>query len=262
MIVLAWLQKPLHKMKVFVANRIAMIRDFLQDSEWQHVQSEYNPADLPSRGVSAKELAKSELWWKGPPWLSLQVQQWPSQPEITVEELPGIKKEPAVVLLSTENGKFQLWSHYSCYNKLTRVLAWVLKFAHKCKSSAAADRTDSTASSDHPELHLMFDDYRMAETALLIQRQKESFSDEYQSLLMNKSVSPSSKLRGLSDVMLKCHDNMKMIKVRGRASEKWLTPVNARSCWKQHTECMDMLELPPSLASWPTNFISLGLRKR
>ncbi len=29
--------------------------------------------------------------------------------------------------------------------------------------------------------------------------------------------------------MLKCHDNMKMIKVRGRASENWLTPVNALS---------------------------------
>ena len=76
-------------MKVFVANRIAMIRDLLLDSEWQHVQSEYNPADSPSRGVSAKELTKSELRWKGPPWLSLQVQQLPSQPEINVEELPN-----------------------------------------------------------------------------------------------------------------------------------------------------------------------------
>lgn len=66
-IVLAWMQKPLHKLTTFVANRVAAIYETIPGVSWRHVGTEDNPADLPSRGMAAEELVTSQLWWHGPP---------------------------------------------------------------------------------------------------------------------------------------------------------------------------------------------------
>ena len=47
-------------------------------SQWQHVVTEENPADLYTRGPTPKELSGSSLWWHGPTWLlSEDKANWP-----------------------------------------------------------------------------------------------------------------------------------------------------------------------------------------
>ncbi len=93
MIVLAWLQKPLSKLKVFIANRVALIDQLLPQVKWKHVKSGDNPADLPSRGVSVNDLIQSRLWWHGPEWLR-ENEVWPDViVSIPDDQLPGIKKK-------------------------------------------------------------------------------------------------------------------------------------------------------------------------
>lgn len=67
-VVLAWIRAPSNKWKTFVANRVAEIQE-LTNTNWEHVETAMNPADLLSRGMSATELQQSDLWWKGPHWL-------------------------------------------------------------------------------------------------------------------------------------------------------------------------------------------------
>lgn len=39
-------------------------------SRWRHCSEQTNPADLPSRGVSLKDLLGSSVWFNGPSWLT------------------------------------------------------------------------------------------------------------------------------------------------------------------------------------------------
>ena len=67
-IVLAWLQGPPGRRTTYVVNRVADVQQVLPPEVWNHVRSEHNPADCASRGVSATQLLKHDIWWHGPRW--------------------------------------------------------------------------------------------------------------------------------------------------------------------------------------------------
>ena len=46
--------------------------------QWRFCPGFQNPADIPTRGMSANELLKSELWHHGPRYLQLPPDQWPT----------------------------------------------------------------------------------------------------------------------------------------------------------------------------------------
>lgn len=55
-IVLSWLAEPPCFWTTFVANRVSKIIQIINPSNWYHVMSESNSADLASRGVYPQEL--------------------------------------------------------------------------------------------------------------------------------------------------------------------------------------------------------------
>ena len=78
--VLHWLSSD-ENLPTFVRNRVAVIKSVPQ-VEFRYVKSSFNPADLPSRGVTSSSLSSNELWWHGPSFLS-------SACAITVAVVPG-----------------------------------------------------------------------------------------------------------------------------------------------------------------------------
>ncbi|GFW77406.1 integrase catalytic domain-containing protein [Trichonephila clavipes] len=68
-IALAWIKKPLAQLKTFVRNRVSIIQELTESDFWKHVNSENNPADILSRGISPDKIQHCELWWFGPPFL-------------------------------------------------------------------------------------------------------------------------------------------------------------------------------------------------
>ncbi len=62
-IVLHWLAKDHTQLEKFVSNRVRLIVDTLPPRHWKHVKSGDNPADLASRGLHARQLIESTLWW-------------------------------------------------------------------------------------------------------------------------------------------------------------------------------------------------------
>ena len=67
--VLYWIHSGTYNWSTFVANRIKSIRDGSPVSQWFHVNTKENPADLPSRGCTLQELKHQSLWWHGPKFL-------------------------------------------------------------------------------------------------------------------------------------------------------------------------------------------------
>ena len=86
-IALRYIFNETRRFVTFVANRVAVIREGSKPSQWRHVRSEVNPADLVSRGIKASETEKLEVWKHGPDFLWKDSKEWPQQPTDLYQEL-------------------------------------------------------------------------------------------------------------------------------------------------------------------------------
>ena len=55
----------------YVQHQVDEIRNLPLKDSWQNCPGHSNPAHLPSLGLTAKDLATREMWWKGPAFLYL-----------------------------------------------------------------------------------------------------------------------------------------------------------------------------------------------
>jgi hypothetical protein len=83
-----WIQSPSTHPDIYVSNRVDKIWKASEPTEWRHVPGKENPADLASRGVSAADLKKSNLWYHGPEWLKGPKEGWPQCRTISIDEVP------------------------------------------------------------------------------------------------------------------------------------------------------------------------------
>ncbi|XP_055633801.1 uncharacterized protein LOC129774128 [Toxorhynchites rutilus septentrionalis] len=61
-VALAWIYGGASRWKTFVANRVAEITTLLPAINWQHVDTNNNPADLISRGALPAQIINNSLW--------------------------------------------------------------------------------------------------------------------------------------------------------------------------------------------------------
>ena len=87
MTTLHWIKGIDKEYKQFVQNRVTEIRQLIPIESWNHCPGYENPADLPSRGMSAEALQESQIWWHGPPWLLEGKDEWPNLTVVT--EMPS-----------------------------------------------------------------------------------------------------------------------------------------------------------------------------
>ncbi|XP_044574134.1 uncharacterized protein LOC123258335 [Drosophila ananassae] len=198
-IVLAWLSKPPCTWTCFVANRIAKITQSVDAGKWSHVRSEFNPADLASRGVAPQDLASSNLWWNGPQWLQLPKEQWPtpieSVPETELEQRP-IKCNLAKLPPSED-----YIDRFSDLSRALRVTVYVLRFLRRCKVPSTVLPTEiSTA------------EIREAQECLHVLTQRQGYPKEYSCLLKKQQIPSSSPLKNLNPFL----DHRGVLRASGR----------------------------------------------
>ena len=58
----SWIKQVPSRWKTFISNRISEIQTLTLKERWAHCPGVDNPVDLVSRGISAQELVKSDIW--------------------------------------------------------------------------------------------------------------------------------------------------------------------------------------------------------
>ena len=66
---LYWINTPAYKQKTYVYNRSSEIQRVSASTQWSHIATELNPADIGTRYVSTEDLKANTLWFEGPPFL-------------------------------------------------------------------------------------------------------------------------------------------------------------------------------------------------
>jgi len=127
-VALGWICQDPNRWKTFVCNQVTEIQSYMTPSQWRHCPGKDNPADLLSRGVTAKQLKIMDVWWCGPSWLAQPPWHWPPNTPPVDVSLPEGKgsanRTPSVEVPQ----KLLDPTKYSSYWKLLRVTAWILRF--------------------------------------------------------------------------------------------------------------------------------------
>jgi hypothetical protein len=79
--VLQYINNETSRFKTFVANRIVIIHENSNLSQWRYVNSKANPADFASRGLRPSDEREINLWINGPEFLHNDESNWPARPE-------------------------------------------------------------------------------------------------------------------------------------------------------------------------------------
>ena len=131
---LFWISSTPKRLKVFVQNRVAEIQRSTEKSQWGHVDTNDNPADVPTRDITIEELKDREIWSSGPSYLrdrhyafrSFETQALNPE-DVCLEEFKteiflNLPPEPYqdVLILA---GKVSVGKVYDGFAKLQRVVA-------------------------------------------------------------------------------------------------------------------------------------------
>jgi len=132
-VVLSWINSQQTRLKSYVLNRISQILELTDATQWHHVRTADNPADVISRGISAKELLVADLWWHGPRWMADRKSQWNASEVqlIKDEEIPEQRTVKLALVSSLPLTK--LFDAFSNWHKLVRSVAWLLRFIRYMK---------------------------------------------------------------------------------------------------------------------------------
>ncbi|KAK0138077.1 hypothetical protein N1851_025741 [Merluccius polli] len=118
----------------YIANRVSMIRDNTELSQWRYVSSKDNAADDCSRGLSARKFMEQKRWIHAPQFLWKPKESWPVAGALgpVFQDDPEVKKGTAMftAVVKTEKPTDQLISFFSIWIKLLKAVAWYLRLKH------------------------------------------------------------------------------------------------------------------------------------
>ena len=201
--VLYWIKDVPAKWPTFIANRCADIATMLNDASWHHINSADNPADMASRGISARELVNNDLWWHGPRRLTENNNEWLcssefcSLSECSVALLTELRvDDPSLTIAAVTNTKTpEIWDlvrHYSSLSKLIRITVYILRFVRRISHKTSIASRISPVIVDFP-IHdsplIIGSEIRQAKILWSCLTQLVHFSKEFE-LLKTKQLLP------------------------------------------------------------------------
>ncbi|XP_067215691.1 uncharacterized protein [Linepithema humile] len=201
-IVIGWIKSPSRNFSTFVANRIGEIQELTTIENWRHVRTKDNPADPLSRGFNAEALKKSEIWWKGPPWLRQDQCCWPkpNQQVINLDELP--ERRRMIITNTTARDDFDVYETFSSYARLVRAIAICFRFVHNSRSDPQQRRFGAVTAQE----------FEAARKRIVKQVQQVAFQDIVKDIKGKETNTKNHRLLNLNPFI----DSEGLLRVGGR----------------------------------------------
>ena len=138
---LGYIFNEVKRFRVFVANRVSIIRSYTQKDQWNYVESSSNPADHASRGLTIGNDEAVSQWINGPAFLWQKEEVWiRSNLNVSVvsESDPEIKRSITVHASKLTSSYHSLITtleeRISNWNKMVRVVATMKFFVKQCQT--------------------------------------------------------------------------------------------------------------------------------
>ena len=191
-IALSWIKADPARWHPFVSNRVSQIQSMLPTTEFIHVPSEENPADLCSRGLLATQLvAQQTFWFQGPSWLG---SSFPDKPQTLLTKAEARQEVKTLTVLSWPSNSLVDLENFHSLVKLLRTLC-ICKVAFKKDLKTIFGREEMA----------------LALYAVVKADQMVHFEAEFKALSNGESINPKSSIAPLYPFM----DNG-IIRVGGR----------------------------------------------
>ena len=127
-IALSWIKADPARWHTFVSNRVSQIQSMLPTTEFIHVPSEENPANLCSRVLLATHLvAQQTFWFQGPSWLG---SSFPDQPQTLLTKEEASQEVKTLTVLTSPSNSLVDLDNFNSLVKLLRTLC-ICKVAFK-----------------------------------------------------------------------------------------------------------------------------------
>ncbi|KAL0839000.1 hypothetical protein ABMA28_016997 [Loxostege sticticalis] len=203
MIVLAWINGDPSRWKPFIKNRVVEITESYESHHWFYVNTKENPADFASRGIAPSQLLETEMWWKGPAFLSYS-EISAIKPEVPETEEEKRKSVKCCHVISEEDFKLTLLKRYSSLSKLVRVVSY-------CRRWLLSLKKNKDKRKDLPE-YVTYVERNESLTCCIKISQSIEFREELESLKKKGSVKRTSHLLSLTPFL----DDQGVLRVGGR----------------------------------------------
>ena len=171
------------------------------------MNSEGNPADDDSRGLTVNSIIFKNRWINGPDFLWEPESRWPVQPVAQMsDDDPEIKRDSQALLSLTNTGTIfinQVLEYFSSWYRLKKFVAWILRYLEKLKQSSKRRKEGLALVQDSPEERsfdpLSVDEINKAEKEILKFIQRQSFGEELSRLDEKEEVNESNDLKSAKE---------------------------------------------------------------
>ena len=195
MAVLHIIRNSRKRFPVFVANRVSVIERHSDITDWKHVPSSLNPADIITRFTTVTSFLKCDRWLHGPEFLSDSEQSWPQSPTNN-NELTELA--PDLVMPNSESSKVgfvakapgiidEIIHRHSTLIGLKKTVAWLIRcksFLYTTKVSKVETKFDTS--------RLTVDELQRAEIAVIKYIQAKEFASVISNLSKNLPLKKST----------------------------------------------------------------------
>ena len=203
-IVLGYIYNTSRRFYVYVSNRVSRIRKSSVPSQWHHVSSENNPADIATRPITALLLSQT-YWFTGPPFLTKELPQLLPAADINyfklIEPEQDAEIRPEVKVCATQVSIKPLSPH-----RFERFSSWKHLIRGMTKLITAARNKSKHQNITNPQTQ--------AKLTVIASVQQHAFKEEIIKLQKGKQISKPSPLWTLNPFI----DSDGLLRVGGRTS--------------------------------------------